>query len=68
MKFNFKKIFVQRSIYDDFIWRANAENIIGRFPGAEVVEVESHWKIPELYRSRRGRLDAEQTREFSAWN
>ena len=48
MKFNFKKIFVQRSIYDDFLWRANAENIISRFPDAEIVEVESHWKIPEL--------------------
>lgn len=48
MKFNFKQIFVQHSIYDDFLWRANAENIISRFPGAEIVEVESHWKIPEL--------------------
>jgi DNA repair photolyase len=54
MKFNFKKIFVQRSIYDDFIWRANAENIINRFPDAEIVEVESHWKIPELYRADAG--------------
>lgn len=49
MKFDFKTIYVQRSIYTDFIWRANAENIISRFPNAEVKEVESHWKIPELF-------------------
>ncbi len=49
MKFDFKKIYVQRSIYSDFIWRSNAENIIRRFPNAEIVEVESHWKIPELF-------------------
>ncbi|HEX8638155.1 MAG TPA: hypothetical protein VF692_08840, partial [Pyrinomonadaceae bacterium] len=49
MKFNFKKIYVQRSINDDFIWRSYAENIINRFPQAEIIEVESHWKIPELY-------------------
>ena len=48
MKFDFKRIFVQRSIYGDFLWRANAENIISRFPDAEIIEVESHWKIPEL--------------------
>jgi hypothetical protein len=49
MKFNFKKIYVQRAIYDDFLWRANAEKIISRFPEAELVEVESHWKIPQLF-------------------
>jgi spore photoproduct lyase len=49
MRFDFKKIYVQRSIYDDFLWRANAENIIKRFPDAETVEVESHWRIPELF-------------------
>lgn len=49
MNFNFKKIYVQRAIYDDFLWRANADNIIARFPGAEVAEVESHWRIPELF-------------------
>jgi spore photoproduct lyase len=49
MNYNFKKIYVQRSIYDDFIWRANAENIIKRFPDAEITEVESHWRIPELF-------------------
>ena len=46
---NFKKIFVQKSIYEDFIWRHNAESIINRFPSAEIVEVESHWQIPELF-------------------
>jgi DNA repair photolyase len=49
MKFDFKKIFVQRKIYDDFLWRATAENIINRFPNAEVIEAESHWQIPELF-------------------
>lgn len=49
MNYNFKKIYVQRSIYDDFLWRANAENILDRFPGAEITEVESHWRIPELF-------------------
>lgn len=48
MRLDFKRIYVQRSIYGDFLWRANAENIISRFPDAEVVEVESHWKILEL--------------------
>ncbi len=54
MKFDFKKIYVQRSIYEDFLWRNNAENIINRFPNAETVEVESHWKIPELYAAAAG--------------
>ncbi len=49
MNFDFKKIFVQKSIYEDFIWRANAENIINRFLNAEIIEVESHWQIPELF-------------------
>jgi spore photoproduct lyase len=49
MRFDFKTIYVQRSIYDDIIWRSNAENVIQRFPDAEIVEVESHWKIPELF-------------------
>lgn len=48
MRFDFQKIYVQRSIYEDFIWRANAETIIAKFPNAAIVEVESHWKIPEL--------------------
>ena len=25
------------------------QQVLGRFPGAEVVEVPSHWKIPELH-------------------
>lgn len=49
MNFDFKKIYVQRSIFEDFIWRANAENIINRFPEAEIIEVKSHWQIPELF-------------------
>ena len=49
MNFDFKKILVQRSIYEDFLWRESAENIIRRFPNAEVSEVESHWQIPELF-------------------
>ncbi len=49
MNYNFKKIYVQRSIYDDFIWRENAAKIISRFPDAEITEVESHWRIPELF-------------------
>ncbi len=49
MNYNFKKIYVQSSIFDDFIWRGKAENIISRFPAAEIVEVESHWRIPELF-------------------
>jgi spore photoproduct lyase len=49
MNFNFKKIYVQRSIYEDFVWRANAEKIIARFPGAEIEAVESHWRIPQLF-------------------
>lgn len=51
MNFDFKKIFVQRSIYEDFIWRHTAENIIARFPSAEITEVESHWQIPELFQA-----------------
>ncbi len=49
MQYNFKKIFVQRAIYEDFIWRANAEKILAKYPNAEIVEVESHWRIPELF-------------------
>lgn len=54
MRFDFKKIFVQRKIYEDFLWRENAENIIQRFPNAEIVEVESHWQIPELFAADAG--------------
>ena len=49
MRYNFKKIYVQRAIYEDFIWRANAEKILAKYPNAEIVEVESHWRIPELF-------------------
>ncbi len=46
MKFNFKKIYIQRAVYDDFIWRERAEDIIKQFPAAQIVEVESH--CPDL--------------------
>ena len=49
MKYNFEKIYVQRSIYEDFIWRNNAENIIRCYPEAQIIEVDSHWRIPELF-------------------
>ena len=49
MRYDFKKIYVQRTIYEDFIWRANAEKILADYPNAEIVEVESHWRIPELF-------------------
>ncbi|HEX8400031.1 MAG TPA: hypothetical protein VF644_21555 [Pyrinomonadaceae bacterium] len=49
MRFDFRKIYVQRAIYDDFLWRENAENIIRRFPNAQIIEVESHWQIPQLF-------------------
>lgn len=49
MNYDFRRIFVQKSIFEDFLWRENAEHIIGRFPSAEIVEVESHWRIPELF-------------------
>ena len=49
MRFDFRKIYVQRAIYDDFLWRENAENIISRFPNAQIIEVESHWQIPQLF-------------------
>ena len=51
MRLDFKKIFVQGAIDTNPAWRARADGIIRRFPGAEVVPVESHWKIPELFGS-----------------
>lgn len=51
MNLEVKRIFVQKAIYEDFIWRQNAEDIIKRFPSAEIVEVESHWQIPELFKA-----------------
>ncbi len=49
LNFDFKKIYVQQTIFEDFIWRGNAEKIINRFPNAEIVEVKNHWQIPELF-------------------
>jgi DNA repair photolyase len=51
MRLDFKKIFVQGAIDANPVWRARADEIIRRFPGAEVRPVESHWKIPELFAS-----------------
>ncbi|HVF28212.1 MAG TPA: hypothetical protein VM943_08225 [Pyrinomonadaceae bacterium] len=51
MRLDFKKIFVQGAIDTNPAWRARADDIIARFPGAEVAPVESHWKIPELFGS-----------------
>lgn len=49
MKLDFRKIYVQQGINGNPLWRANADAIIARFPAAEIVAVESHWKIPELF-------------------
>ncbi|MFL5813736.1 MAG: spore photoproduct lyase family protein [Bdellovibrionia bacterium] len=44
----FSEIYVQQAIERYPEWQARAERILKRFPGAEVIPVESHWKIPEL--------------------
>ena len=49
MNFDFRRIFVQKAIFEDFLWRQSADDIIRRFPSAEITEVESHWQIPELF-------------------
>ncbi len=49
MKIDFKKIFVQEAINDNLIWCGNADRIISRFPAAEIMPVESHWGISELF-------------------
>lgn len=49
MRIDFKKIYVQDKISDNLVWRARADEIISRFPEAEVVPVASHWKIEELF-------------------
>ncbi|MDF2550305.1 MAG: splB [Chlamydiales bacterium] len=49
MRLNFKKIYLQRKIRDHFFWNGNAQAIIRRFPDAEVIEVEQHGQIPELF-------------------
>jgi len=48
-KLNFKRIYVQETINANSQWRQNADEIINRFPQAEIVPVESHWKIEELF-------------------
>ncbi len=49
MRLNFKKIYVQESVNDNLVWRARADEIVARFPGAQVVPVKSHWQIEELF-------------------
>lgn len=46
---NFKKVYVQRAALEDLQWSANVRAILARFPKAEVKEVDSHWRIPELF-------------------
>ncbi len=49
MKLNFKKILIQSSIKDNSTYYRNANRIISRFPDAQIQEVDSHWRIPELF-------------------
>jgi spore photoproduct lyase len=49
MQVDFKRIYVQESVNTDFFWKRNADAIIARFPGAEVIPVKSHWQIEELF-------------------
>lgn len=48
MKLNFKKIYRQEAIDENMWWRARADEIINRYPNAEIINVKSHWKIDEL--------------------
>lgn len=49
MRFDFKRIFVQESIDAIPAWRRNADEVLAKFPDAEVVPVASHWRIGELF-------------------
>lgn len=49
MKIAFKRIYVQAGVDADPAWRARADEIISRFPQAEVLPVNSHWKIDDLF-------------------
>lgn len=51
MKPAFKKIYLQNAIQTKPEWRANAEAVLRRFPEAEVIPVESHWQIEELFQA-----------------
>jgi spore photoproduct lyase len=51
MRPNFKRIYWQKSIDNNLEWRTNAEAILARFPEAEVITVESHWGIEELFQA-----------------
>jgi DNA repair photolyase len=49
MRLDFRKIYVQDSINTNPFWRARADEIINCFPEAEIVSIESHWQIPDLF-------------------
>lgn len=49
MRIDFEKIYLQESIESDLIWRSNADAILTRYPQAEVIRVDSHWRIEELF-------------------
>lgn len=49
VRIRFQTIFVQERINERPEWRNYADEIIARFPEAEVVSVVSHWKIPQLF-------------------
>ncbi|MDF2578180.1 MAG: Radical domain protein [Chlamydiales bacterium] len=48
MRPHFKKIYLQKTIRENMLWNANAQDIINRFPEAEIIEVDQHWRIPAL--------------------
>ena len=48
VRVDFKKIYYQRRIAENETWKQNAQAILERFPNAEVIEVDQHWRIPEL--------------------
>ena len=49
MRLDFKKIYVQNAVGDNSLWQSRVDEIIARFPDAEVVPVKSHWQIDELF-------------------
>lgn len=49
MDLHFKRIYVQEAIRANLIWNHDAEQIIARFPSAEIFPVQSHWQIEDLF-------------------
>lgn len=49
MRLQFQKIYVQNKVHEDLFWSANAKAIQERFPHAELIEVDQHWRIPEVF-------------------